>query len=371
MFNDDWAPLKLPRLQQVLDEHQARGEHTGALLSLSIQGQVLEWCDGNLQPGVCMTQEAVIPWLSAGKPLTAVAVARLWQDRHLDLDDPVARWVPAFAERGKDDISLRHVLTHTGGFASMFDIDGRAESWQHAVQRVCASRPRWQPGQRAAYQPRSGWQILGEVVRIVSGAEVHEYVAETVLRPAEMHNTWLWLPSVDAGSVVVAPLTDTSATTAAASAEGTDGEMAIPGVMPYCSPGAGACGTVADLRRFYQALLQPGGLLEADTMTLLTDRHRAGMLDESFRHIVDWGLGFVLDSNRYGPDTVPYGYGRHCSDRTFGHGGSQCCTGFADPDHGLAVALAVNGRPGEAAHGARFRRALTALYEDLELARTS
>ena len=53
-------------------------------------------------------------------------------------------------------------------------------------------------------------------------------------------------------------------------------------------------------------------------------------MDESFRHVVDWGLEFMLDSNQYGADTVPYGYGRHCSPRTFGLGGSQCCTGFAD-----------------------------------------
>ena len=97
--------------------------------------------------------------------------------------------------------------------------------------------------------------------------------------------------------------------------------------------------------------------------------HRVGLLDESFRHVIDWGLGFVRDSNRYGTDTVPYGFGRHCSTRTFGHGGSQCCVGFADPEHSLAVGLAVNGRPGEDRHQARFRGALTALYEDLQLTR--
>jgi len=101
--------------------------------------------------------------------------------------------------------------------------------------------------------------------------------------------------------------------------------------------------------------------------TALTERHRVGLMDESFRHVMDWGLGFILDSSHYGVETLPYGYGRYRSPRTFGHGGSQCCTGFADPEHGLAVALAVNGRPGEEAHNIRFRRALSALYEDLEL----
>lgn len=316
-----------------------------------------------MSPGLAMPPHASIAWLSAGKPLTAVALARLWEAGQLDLDDPVARWIPAFAERGKQSITLRHVLTHTGGFASMFDLDGQADSWQDAVRRVCSSRPRWEAGQRAAYQPRSGWQILGEVVRTVSGVDLHEYVADNVLEPAGMHDTWLWLQQHDAG---VAPLMDTTA----------DGTAVNAGPTPYCSPGAGAGGTMADLRRFYEMLLHEGQgtggrqVLQPQTVASLTARQRTGVMDESFRHIVDWGLGLVLDSNRYGADTVPYGYGQYCSDRSFGHGGSQCCTGFADPEHGLAVALAVNGRPGEAAHGVRFRRALTALYKDLELAST-
>jgi CubicO group peptidase (beta-lactamase class C family) len=82
---------------------------------------------------------------------------------------------------------------------------------------------------------------------------------------------------------------------------------------------------------------------------------------------VDWGLGFIINSNQYGVETVPYGYGRRASPRTFGHGGRQCCTGFADPEHGLAAALIFGGAPGEEAHQARMREALSALYEGLGL----
>ncbi len=317
-----------------------------------------------------MTQDLAIPWLSAGKPITAVALAQLWQQQQLSLDDPVRRWIPAFAARGKESITLRHILTHTGGFGSLFDLDGKADSSADALQRVCASRLHggWVPGDRAAYQARSGWQVLGEVIRVISSLAPQEYISAHVLEPAGMARTWLAVgdgAGPDDGSRL-ATLFDTGGSEAT--------EMRGLSV-PYCSPGAGLCGSVDDLRRFYEMLLQdgrgPGGrqVLAAPMVATLTRRHRVGLVDETFRHVIDWGLGFVVDSNQYGAHTVPYGFGLHCSPRSFGHGGSQCCIGFADPEHGLAVALAVNGRPGEAAHTVRFRRTLSALYEDLELLR--
>jgi CubicO group peptidase (beta-lactamase class C family) len=91
------------------------------------------------------------------------------------------------------------------------------------------------------------------------------------------------------------------------------------------------------------------------------------MLDQTFQHILDWGLGFIINSNRYGVETVPYGFGRHSSPRTFGHGGYQSSAAFADPERRLAVAIAFNGMPGEQTHNRRIRDTLTSLYEDLGL----
>jgi CubicO group peptidase (beta-lactamase class C family) len=91
-------------------------------------------------------------------------------------------------------------------------------------------------------------------------------------------------------------------------------------------------------------------------------------MDRTFQHVVDFGLGFLVDSNRYGANTVPYGFGLHCSPRTFGHGGAQSSMGFADPEHGLVVAWAANALIGEPRHNARNRAINTAIYEDLRLA---
>ncbi|HYX24135.1 MAG TPA: serine hydrolase, partial [Thermoanaerobaculia bacterium] len=103
----------------------------------------------------------------------------------------------------------------------------------------------------------------------------------------------------------------------------------------------------------------------SQTVEALTARHRAGMVDATFKHVLDWGLGFIVNSVQYGAETVPYGYGRHASARTFGHSGYRSSTGFADPERGLAVALAFNGTPGNERHEMRVRSVLDAVYEDL------
>src|SRR3712207_4706352 len=104
---------------------------------------------------------------------------------------------------------------------------------------------------------------------------------------------------------------------------------------------------------------------------------------------MDWGLGFLInpqaragagasaraptraDESAEPKGAAPYGYGAHASPRTFGHGGSQCCTAFADPERDLAVAIVWNGRPGEARHDERLRATLEALYSDLGFAETA
>src|SRR5690606_3690664 len=105
------------------------------------------------------------------------------------------------------------------------------------------------------------------------------------------------------------------------------------------SPGSSARGPIRDLGRFYESLLATltgdDGRFTPQTVEAMVSPHRVGEFDRTFQHTVDFGLGFLVNSNRYGPDTVPYGFGKHASLRAFGHGGSQSSIGFADPEHRL------------------------------------
>jgi CubicO group peptidase (beta-lactamase class C family) len=99
----------------------------------------------------------------------------------------------------------------------------------------------------------------------------------------------------------------------------------------------------------------------------MTARHRANMHDKTFNAVIDWGLGFIINSNIYGHPDTPYQYGSYASPRAFGHSGNQSSVGFADPEVGLVVGLVFNGLPGDVPHQRRMRDALTAIDEELQL----
>jgi CubicO group peptidase (beta-lactamase class C family) len=152
----------------------------------------------------------------------------------------------------------------------------------------------------------------------------------------------------------------------------------LPPRAKRVSPGSSLRGPIRDLGRFYEALRLcllppcPGGekrWIAETTLVEMTSRQRVGRYDDTLGHVVDFGLGFLIDSKQYGVETVPYGYGRFASDSTFGHGGSQSSQGYCDPVHELAIAWLFNGRPGEGQHQRRTRAFNDALYRDLELGR--
>jgi len=331
-------------------------------------------------------------WMSSTKPVAAVAICQLWERGRLELDDPVARHIPEFAQGGKERVTVRHLLTHTGG-VRMLATGWPEAGWEGTVARVCAQRlePRWEPGRKAGYHLASSWFILGELVHRLDGRRFERYVREEIFEPLGAFDCWIGMPAErfrDYGSRI-APMFDTSA--ASASASGPTAAAAEAGVaaagpalsesgataearLVVPSPGGNGCGPVSELARLYRMLIAGGELdgrrlLRRETVEALAARHRVGMVDATFRARLDWGLGVIVNSAHYQEPQMPYGYGPLAGPRTFGHSGARSSTAFADPDAGLVAALAVNGMPSDDAHRQRFERLAEALYRDLELDR--
>jgi len=346
----------------------ADGLHVGAQLYVSRDAQPLATLAiGDARLDVAMTADTLVPWLSCSKPIGAVAMAQLRERGVLDFDDRVAHHIPEFAVNGKDAITIRQLLMHTSGVrAPGLGWEGR--SWDQIIAMICGTslQPGWTPGEKAAYSPAVGWYILGDIVRRVDGRTYDRYVRDEIFEPLGMHDAWIGMPAdrYRACGERIALMPDTSKSPPAFRSPAEDQFEAT-----RTRPGGGGRGPVRQLVRFYEMLLAGGeNIVSPESVRDLTARQRVGMFDNTFRHVMDWGLGFIINSAKYGKETVPYGFGDHASEEAFGHGGAQSSASFADPKHGLAVAAMWNGTPGEAKHQARARATLTALYEDLSLA---
>lgn len=364
----------LPRTSSLLDQGLATGLHIGAQLAVSLDGErVGDLAIGESRPGAPMRADTLMPWLSCTKPLGAIVVGRLLESGVLELDDPVASHIPEFGVHGKDAITLRHLLTHTGGFR-LVEVDWARQSWEEILRDICEAHlePEWVPGRKAGYHRENSWYILAEVLQRRTGRLFPDIVREDLFDPLEMFDSWVVLPPdrYRRYGDRIGILQDTRNRKGPPRPH--DGWDTEEGAAA-CRPGGGARGPASDLVRIYEMLLDGGTwehahILKPGTVDLLTRRHRRRLFDDTFRHTVDWGLGFIVNSNRYGARTVPYGFGLHASERTFGHGGQQSSASFADPEHRLAAAVILNGTPGEPRHTIRIRDLLTALYEDLGLA---
>jgi CubicO group peptidase (beta-lactamase class C family) len=368
----------IPATVAEIEAGMASGLHVGAQLAVAVDGvPVAEVATGLARPGVAMTSETLMLWLSATKVVTAVAVAQQWERGELDLDERVADHIPEFGVHGKDVITIRHLLTHTAGIrgAGGTGDAGMRGGWDAVIARICAARlePGWVPGHRAGYHPSSAHMILGELVRLISGRPFGQYVREEILEPLGARDWWIGVPTDRYAGYGdrIGLMYDTAngrrePVAAWSTAESAAGDW----------PSRNGRGPARDLVRVLDVLRgrgESGGvrLLQPQTVDAMASHQRVGMFDRTFGAVMDWGLGFVLDSKyALGDQVQPYGYGAHSSPRTFGHSGSQSSVAFVDPEFGLSVALVCNGMCGEQVNTERQHRILTALYDDLGFAWT-
>ncbi len=363
---------RFPRSVAVIEKGRRQKLHFGLTVAIRLRGELqAEFSIGETPDGHPLEPGHLMPWLSAGKPLTAVAVLREVERGNLDLDGKVADVIPGFAQKGKDSITLRQLLVHTAGLDAT-PVGWPQAPWGSIIERICERgiREGYRIGDDAAYDPNRSWFILGELLRRVDGRMPQEIVQDDICRPLGMTSTWMSMTPEE----YVANL-DRIGKVAARDPQGelkathtwTEGFCTAP------SPGSSLRGPARELALFYEMLLRGGlwngaRILRPETVELMTFRHRRGLFDATFQHKIDFGLGVLIDSNHYGAETVPYGFGRFSSPKAIGHGGAQSSIGFCDPAHELVVVTIANGTPGEAQHNRRNRELNSALYLDLGLA---
>jgi CubicO group peptidase (beta-lactamase class C family) len=364
----DEAQRQFPNTLAVIQNGITRGLHRGVQLFVSRDLRpVVDLAIGENLPSEALTRDHILPWLSAGKPMTALAAMQLVEQGQLDLDHPVSEVIPEFGQHGKESVTTRHLLTHTAGIEAVA-LGWPSTSWDEIITRICTAplKAGAFAGEMPAYDPQRSWFILGEIVQRLRGRSIAEVLRTEIFEPLGMRDTWLAVPDLRyeeyeprLGRIYIAQAGELRMT-----------HSHLRETVTAPAPGSSCRGPIRELARFYEMLLCEGTweghtLLGAESVRQMTARHRIAQFDQTFQHTVDLGLGLIINSNQYGANTIPYGFGRRASPDSFGHGGSQSCIGFADPQHRLAVAAVANGYPGEVPHNRRFRELLTALYDDL------
>ncbi len=363
---------QFPRTVQVLEEGIAQGLHSGAQVYVSRDFvTVADFAIGENVPTVPLTTDTWMLWLSAGKPITAVATMQQIEQGRLKLDQPVAEVLPEFTGPGTENITIWNLLTHTAGLKPIV-MGFPDQRWSEIIAKICSAglKRDQSPGAAVGYDPGRSWFLLGEILQRLDGRRIDQLAREDVLEPIGMQHSWMAVP-VDEY--------DSNPDKIGVTYTSKDGKLQAnrSSQRPTAtapSPGSNMRGPIRELGAFYEMLLRGGqtssgqAILQAATVQEMTRRQRENQLDHSFQQVIDFGLGLIINSARYGAEIVPYGFGKHASDATFGHGGSQSSIGFADPVNKVIVAAIANGMPGDDLHNRRFHDLNTAIYEDLGLA---
>ncbi len=136
-------------------------------------------------------EDTIVNVWSTTKTMMAISALVLADRGELDMFRPVADYWPEFAANGKEQIEVRHLMSHTSG------ISGWAEpitmedvcDWEKSTSMLAAQEPWWEPGTASGYHMLNQGHLVGEVIRRVTGQSIGTFFAQEIANPlnADFH----------------------------------------------------------------------------------------------------------------------------------------------------------------------------------------
>lgn len=291
---------------------------------------------------------------SCTKPVVASAIWRLMGERLILIDQPVAEYIPAFAENGKQHITVEQVLCHTAGFPRA---PLSAPAWWTRGSRLDAMRNwhlNWEPGSRMEYHPLSAHWVLAELIESVSGFDYREYLQANIIAPLGLQQLRLGVPVSEQSDIATLqhvgepPSSEQLRELFGAAMEWpntVDHSLLMfndPAVRELGVPGGGAVSTAADVALFYQGVMHNSGeVWQPEVLADAIGTVRVNFPDPMTGAPANRGLGVVIaGTDRYQPYR---GLGNRVSGRAFGHQGVGGQVAWGDPVSGLSFCLLTNG----------------------------
>jgi len=277
------CPLRIARMRAILQDEIARRRVPGAVVLLGRRGRIGMFEALGVQDpasGVAMARDTIFRLYSMTKPIVSVAVMMLLEQGKFLLCDPVAKYLPEFANQQvaleRDGIvtlqpvrqpsTVHDLLRHTAGLTYEFSgdsavqrmyrerrLDVRAPGQDNAgAARLLAGIPlMFQPGSVGDYSRAT--DVLGRLIEVWSGVSLGEFLRRHILEPLGMHDTGFYVPAAQQGRI------------AQPFAEDPEGGALSPMFdvresPPMESGGGGLVGTAMDYARFLQMMLSKGQL---------------------------------------------------------------------------------------------------------------
>ncbi|MBM7806766.1 CubicO group peptidase (beta-lactamase class C family) [Geodermatophilus bullaregiensis] len=169
-------------------ERQLDGDELGASIAVDLDGETVVDLWGGYrdeQRTTPWTEDTIVNGWSTTKTVLALAALVLVERGELDVHAPVADYWPEFAARGKKDVRVRHLMSHTSGVSGWdppFSIRDMYD-WQTATERLAQQAPWWEPGTASGYHANNQGHLVGEVVRRITNTTFKQFVATEIARP--------------------------------------------------------------------------------------------------------------------------------------------------------------------------------------------
>jgi uncharacterized protein YbbC (DUF1343 family)/CubicO group peptidase (beta-lactamase class C family) len=316
-------------VDSILEQAVADGNIPGAVLVVGHDGAVIyrkAYGSRALEPRrEATTLDTVFDLASLTKVIaTTTAMMQLFEQGKVRMNDPVAKYLPEFAQNGKEDITVRQLMTHYSGLAPDLDLK---EPWQGkdtGYRMAFAEAPETVPGSGFVYSDIN-FITLGAMVERVSGETLDAYASKHIFTPLKMTRTRFVPPATWRAKIAPTQYDEHE--------HMLRGEVHDPTArrMGGVAGHAGLFSTADDLAKFAQALLNGGGgILSADTVEKMTSPEQPPQAP--VLRGFGWDIDSPFSSNR--GDLLPVG--------SFGHTGFTGTSVWIDPTTQSYIILLTN-----------------------------
>jgi CubicO group peptidase (beta-lactamase class C family) len=179
---------KFNRVKDVFVENFEKRNEVGAAAAVMLDGKsVVDIWAGHAdrEKTKPWTRDTLVNVYSTTKGVTAICAHRLADKGLLDIDAPVAKYWPEFAQAGKDKLPVRYLLSHKAGLAAVrkpLD-DDALFNWNKMTAALAEQEPWWEPGTKHGYHALTFGYLVGEVIRRITGKTPGKYLREEIAGP--------------------------------------------------------------------------------------------------------------------------------------------------------------------------------------------